>query len=98
MDISWDLYKYFYFVCEFKNLTKVANYFCVTQPAITKKIKLLEDQLSEKLVISSNKGIKMTDAGQELYESIKPAVEIFINAEELFDISSEKGKKNIKVS
>ena len=38
METNWDLYKYFYFVCEFKNITRVAEYFCVTQPAITKKI------------------------------------------------------------
>lgn len=98
MDVSWDLYKYFYFVCEFKNLTKVANYFCVTQPAITKKIKQLEDQLGERLVISSNKGIKITEKGMELYKKIEPAVEAFSNAEEMFDISSKKATKVIKVS
>ena len=38
METSWDLYKYFYFVCEFKNITRVAEYFCVTQPAITKNV------------------------------------------------------------
>lgn len=98
MDVSWDLYKYFYFVCEFKNLTKVANYFCVTQPAITKKIKQLEDQLGVRLVISSNKGIKMTGDGQDLYESIKPAFEAFSSIEERYNGTSESSTKTIKIA
>ena len=42
MDINLDGYKIFYYVCEFKNLTKVAEILYVSQPAVSKQIKKLE--------------------------------------------------------
>lgn len=98
MDVNWDLYKVFYFVCEFKNLTKVANYFYVTQPAITKKIKNLENQLGRVLIISNNKGIKITDDGMKLYEELKPAFEAFNKIEADFGLGSEDSKIKIKIT
>lgn len=98
MNISWDLYKYFYFVCEFKNITKVANYFCVTQPAITKKIKALENQLGRTLVISTNKGITITEDGKNIYEMLKPSFEAFDNIESEFANSYSKNKPTINLT
>lgn len=98
MEVSWDLYKIFYFVCEFKNLTKVANYFYLTQPAITKKIKTLESQLNTNLVISSNKGIKITDEGMKLYEEIKHACEIFNDVDLKYTGVSNDVNKTITIS
>ena len=42
MNISYDLYKYFFYVCEFKSITKASNYLYITQPALSKQIKQLE--------------------------------------------------------
>ena len=97
METSWDLYKYFYFVCEFKNITRVAEYFCVTQPAITKKIKNLENELGRTLVISTNKGITITDDGNKIHQMLKPAFESFNNIETEFIRESNGSKATVKL-
>lgn len=98
MDIDWDLYKYFYYVCEYKNITKVAEHFYLTQPAITKKIKKLEQQLCVNLIRSSNKGIQITNEGNELYKALKPAFEIFNDVELHFLKPISDGERSIRLS
>ena len=98
METNWDLYKYFYFVCEFKNITRVAEYFCVTQPAITKKIKNLENELGRTLVISTNKGITITDDGNKIHQMLKPIFESFSNIETEFIKQSNSNKITIKLA
>ena len=40
MNIGFDLYKVFYYVCEFKSVTKAANYLCVSQPLLPNTLKI----------------------------------------------------------
>ena len=54
--LNWNLLKYFYYLCQLRNVTQVANYCNVSQPCVSKKIKELEKQLHKKLIISSNTG------------------------------------------
>ena len=78
MDVSFDLYKVFYYVCEFKSVTKAANYLCVSQPAVTKHIKNLESIVGMDLIKRTPKGIELTDAGEYLYLKIKDPIEKLI--------------------
>lgn len=96
MDINWELYKVFYYVCKFKNLTKVANYFNISQPAITKKIRNLEEQLGINLIVSNNRGIEITEDGMKLFDSIKEQCEGFNELESKFE--SKDTEKSLKVS
>lgn len=98
METNWDLYKYFYFVCEFKNITRVAEYFCVTQPAITKKIKNLETELGRTLVISTNKGISITEDGEKIHKMLKPAFESFNSIESEFITDLKTSKPTIRIA
>ena len=81
MNINLDLYNYFYYVCEFKSITKAANFLYVSQPAITKQIKKLENLLGKNLIIRTSKGIKLTEDGLYLYNEIKNSIET-LNATE----------------
>ena len=98
MDINLNLYRTFYYVCEFKNITKVAEYLYLTQPAITKKIKNLEEQLGKKLIVSSTRGIELTEEGKFLYHNIKPIIEKLIELEFNFKENDDVSKKTIKIS
>ncbi|WP_288201449.1 LysR family transcriptional regulator [uncultured Megasphaera sp.] len=51
------LYKY-------KNITKVADIFYISQPAVTTRIKNIEENLGYKLIHRSNKGITFTAHGE----------------------------------
>lgn len=81
MEVGFDLYKVFYFVCEFKSVTKAAGYLCVSQPAITKHIKNLESIVGSNLIVKVPKGIELTDIGKELYEEIKDPISKLISLE-----------------
>ena len=75
MNISFELYKYYFYVCEFKSITKAANYLYISQPAISKQIKQLENKLGKKLINKTKTGIELTTEGQELYKDIKDSIE-----------------------
>lgn len=75
MNISFDWYNVFYYVCELKSVTKAANFLCVSQPAITRHIKDLEKILGKKLIEKNPKGIELTDDGKILYNEIKEPIE-----------------------
>ena len=75
MNIHFDWYNVFYYVCEYESVTKAANFLCVSQPAVTKIIRNLETTLSLKLIIKTATGIELTEDGKKLYEAIKKPIE-----------------------
>lgn len=79
--INFELYKIFVYVAKEENLTRASKKLNLTQPAVTKHIKNLENILETKLFIRSNHGIKLTKQGEELYEKIKEPIEILVNIE-----------------
>lgn len=79
--INFELYKIFVYVAKEENLTRASEKLNLTQPAVTKHIKNLENILETKLFIRSNHGIKLTKQGEELYEKIKEPIEILVNIE-----------------
>lgn len=97
MDTNLDVYKVFYYVCEFKNLTKVADILYVTQPAITKQIKKLEETLGKSLIIRTSKGIKLTNEGELLYREIKTPIESIIRANNTFKNKVDNYETSIKI-
>ena len=79
--VNLELYKIFVIVAKEQNITKASEKLNLTQPAVTKHMKNLENLLKTKLFIRSNHGIKLTKQGMELYEEIKNSVEVLINVE-----------------
>lgn len=100
MEIDLNLYKIFYTVANEKNITKAANKLYVSQPAVTKSIKTLENNLGGKLFIRTKKGVILTEEGKIFYEHVKNALEEFTNAENKFNslINLEDGKIRIGAS
>jgi len=78
--INLELYKIFVLVASIQNLTRASERLNLTQPAVTKHIKNLEDLLQVKLFVRSNHGIRLTEIGQKLYSEIKDSVDILMNA------------------
>lgn len=84
MNINYELYKIFIKVAEYGNITKAANELLISQPAISKSIKTLEDELGGALFIRTKKGVVLTEEGKEFYKHIKMAIEHINNAENKF--------------
>ncbi|PEB51885.1 LysR family transcriptional regulator [Bacillus pseudomycoides] len=73
MDIEW--LRCFLLCSEYKSFSKVAEHFHITQPAVSKQIKKLEDELGVELLSRSSQGIKLTEAGIHFQKRIIPFVE-----------------------
>jgi DNA-binding transcriptional LysR family regulator len=73
MDIDTRLLRYFAAVAAEGNLTRAAAQLFVSQPALTKQIKQLENQLGVRLFTRSRAGMTLTAAGQALADAT-PAV------------------------
>lgn len=66
-----ELYRIFLAVAEEENLTKASEKLHISQPAVTKQIKNLEEALRVKLFVRTNHGICLTPKGQKIYEEIQ---------------------------
>ena len=66
-------YRIFYEVANCKNISRAASQLYISQPAISKSIQKLEEQLGAKLFIRSSKGVLLTPEGQMLYETVQEA-------------------------
>ena len=82
MNTNLELYKTFYHVAKNGNITKAANELIVSQPAVSKSIKTLEEQLNTTLFNRKNDGVMLTSAGKIIYDKIKDAMELINSAEE----------------
>ncbi|MFI8684958.1 LysR family transcriptional regulator [Rossellomorea sp. NPDC077527] len=65
-------FEYFMTVAREKSLSKAAHSLFVSQPALSKQIKKLEDTLGFSLFIRSSSGMTLTQKGKELYRDLDP--------------------------
>lgn len=84
MNIDFELYRIFYTVSNNGNITKAAEELNITQPAISKAIKKLEEQMGGQLFVRTKRGVVLTVEGKEFYKYIKQAMEYITNGENKF--------------
>jgi len=82
MNINLELYKVFYCVAKNESITRAANELLISQPAISKSIKTLEDQIDAPLFIRKRDGVELTDTGKTIFKKIKAAMELIDSAED----------------
>lgn len=87
MDLN--LWNVFYEVAMYGNLSKASNQLHISQPALTKQIKNLEEHLDCQLFIRSQKGMILTKEGEEILKDIKNGLNIFENVEKKIKASNE---------
>ena len=58
-------------IAESKNITQAAKRLFVSQPPMSRQIALLEEELGTKLLIRTNRGVELTNAGTILYTRSK---------------------------
>ena len=96
MNISYDHYRIFYNVAKYKSFTRAAEVMYANQPNLTRAVKSLENQLGCTLFERTNKGVRLTDDGRELYEHISVAFEHIQAGEE--SLSARHSMENGVVS
>ena len=60
---------YFVRIAELGSITRAASHLHVAQPALTRHIQRLEDELSVVLFTRANRGVRLTEAGQKLLDN-----------------------------
>lgn len=90
--VNLELYRIFYVVAETGNITKASERLCISQPAVTKQIKNLENQLNTPLFIRTKKGVILNECGQKIFLNVKQALtlleEINGKIEEFIDLNT----------
>ncbi|BBF45462.1 transcriptional regulator [Lachnospiraceae bacterium KM106-2] len=100
MNINLEYYKIFYYVGKYGSFTLAAEHLCISQPAVSQAIKLLESNLRSKLFIRIPKGVKLTKEGEVLYKYIQRGYEYIMMGESTFQkmIDLENGEIRIGAS
>lgn len=71
--INLNLYRVFYYVAKEKSITKAAKKLYISQPAISKSLKKLEEEMQVELFYRNLNGVELTEAGKILYSYIDKA-------------------------
>src|SRR4030095_12950062 len=78
--LSLDLLKGFEAAARHLSFTRAAHELSLTQSAISREIKTLEEQLGQTLVVRVNRGLRLTDAGRALYRAVGGALQLIDEA------------------
>ena len=82
MDQNLSQYKIFYEVAKAGNISKAAKELFISQPAISKSISKLEDNLNVALFTRNSRGVQMTEEGKLLFHHTKEAFEAINRGEQ----------------
>ena len=77
--VNLELYRIFTIVAKEGNLTRASAVLHISQPAVTKHIKNLENELQVNLFKRNKYGMELTDQGKFLYDEIKDSISILTN-------------------
>ncbi len=75
MQENLNLYYVFYVVAKHLNITEAAKRLFISQPAVSKSISKLEENLNIQLFLRSSKGVNLTYEGEILYKKLASAFE-----------------------
>lgn len=95
--INMELYRIFYTVAINQNITKASEELNISQPAVTKHIKNLEDDLGVILFNRTRKGVTLTPIGQKLFLEIKKALTTIDNIENEIKICRDNNCGTIRI-
>ncbi len=87
--IDFELYRIFKIVADEENLTKASEILHISQPAVTKHIKNLENELNTQLFKRSKYGMILNENGKKLYLQIKESINVLSKTEDIFNIHKE---------
>ncbi len=97
--VDLDLYRIFYIVAKYGNLTKASEELFISQPAVSQAIRKLEEQLGGKLFDRKSRGIVLTETGgKQMFEIVQDALNMLKNAEVKFKEMKNSVTGNLRIS
>jgi len=97
MDQNLMQYKIFHTVAKIGNISKAANALYISQPAISKSIKKLEESLNVTLFIRNFRGVTLTEEGRLLFNHLELAFQTIEEGENSLKQKVELGIGHITI-
>jgi DNA-binding transcriptional LysR family regulator len=97
MDVDTRLLRSFRAVAEEGNLTRAAVRLYLSQPALTKQIRHLEDQLGARLFERSKAGMALTAPGRALAEAVPKVLDAWDRAERAVRAAEAEASKVLRI-
>lgn len=97
MENNLNLYHIFYTVANTRNISSAAKQLYISQPAISKAISKLEQNLDVTLFYRSSRGVTLTMEGELLYEQVKTAFSAIRRGEQQIKKASDLGVSQISI-
>ncbi len=97
MNQNLSSYRIFYAVANTGNISKTAKELYISQPAISKSIQKLEENLGVKLFDRSSRGVTLTQEGELLYTHVKSAFETLTIGEDKLRRSAALGMGSLAI-
>lgn len=97
MEQNLSQYKIFYTVAQEKNISRAASALYISQPAISKSIRRLEESLGATLFSRSSRGVQLTEEGQLLFQYVKSAFDSLETGEEQLRQMTELGIGHLRI-
>lgn len=91
--MNLDYLRSFFAIVESNSISKAAKKLHLTQPGLSMQLQSLENEVGAKLLIRSNKGVKLTEEGQVVYEHASSILSLEDNIKK--NIKDLKQKKSI---
>jgi len=93
--VNLNLFKTYVRVVETQNLSRTAEEFGLSQPAVTKQIQALEDMYGILLLERSGRRLKTTEAGETLYYWARELIKVIDKTEQAMEEVSESHKGSL---
>ncbi len=82
MEGNLNQYRIFYIVAKAGNISHAAEILYISQPAISKAISKLEQELGTLLFVRKSRGVTLTEEGRVLFEHLSTAFDAILSGEE----------------
>lgn len=97
MQENLSLYHIFYTVASEGNISAAAKRLYISQPAISKAVRKLEENLNAVLFIRSSRGVSLTREGELLYRHVQSAFDELSAGERLLAHNQELGISQLRI-
>lgn len=94
-EMNLNLFKTYIKVVETQNLSRTADEFGLSQPAVTKQIQALEDMYGVLLLERSGRRLKTTEAGETLYNCAREIIKSMEKTEKAMEEVSESRRGSL---
>lgn len=97
MEQNLNLYHIFYEVAGCKNFSIAAKKLYISQPAVSKSISRLEEDLNTTLFHRSSRGVTLTPEGEHLYKHVEQALFLLKSGEEQLKASISQNVSHLSI-